>query len=222
MKVVVFGATGLVGHGVLQECLRDPDVTEVVAVGRVPTGVSGVRDVVHGDFLDFGPITPELAGADACFWCLGVSSVGMSPQAYERITYDYTMAAARALAAITPDLGFVYVSGAGTDSTEAGRVRWARVKGRVENEVMALFPRGYAFRPAVVEPVHGVRSKTALYRWGWRVMAPLVPALRRMFPSSFVTTAEIGRAMLLVARRGYPRRVLENRDIVAAGRDPRE
>jgi hypothetical protein len=218
-KVVVFGATGLIGHGVLCECLADPGVDEVVVVGRTATGQRHpkLREVRHEDFLDLGPILDELAGVDACFWCLGVSSVGMKPRVYERVTYDYTLAAARALAVVNPNLTFVYVSGAGTDSTERGRVRWARVKGRTENAVLEMFVNGYAFRPAFVEPSPGARSKTRLYRVGVMVLSPLVPLLKRWFGGLFVTGEQLGRAMLRVARDGWPQRVLENRDVVAAG-----
>lgn len=218
MKVLIFGATGLIGHGVLQECLRDPGVSEVVTVGRTVTGPrhEKLHEVVHADFLDFSAVAGEFAGAAACFWCLGVSSVGMKAGDYQRISYDYTMAAARVLAEINLDLTFAYVSGAGTDSTEAGRTRWARVKGRTENAIMAMFPQGYAFRPAMVEPSSGAKSKTPLYRVGWAVMSPLVPLLRRWFPGYFVSTTQLGRAMLRVARHGYPKRILENQDIVTA------
>ncbi|WP_405014618.1 epimerase [Kitasatospora sp. NBC_01539] len=218
MKAVVFGATGLIGYGVLQECLRDPEVTEVLAVGRTPTGLAdpGLREAVHADFLDFAPLAGEFAGADACFWCLGVSAVGMDPADYERVTHDYTLAAARTLAEVNPDLTFVYVSGAGTDSSGRGRTRWARVKGRTENAVLALFPNGYAVRPAFVQPVHGVRSRTPLYRWAATALTPVAPVLRRLFPSVVVTTGQLGRAVLGLARHGHPgTRVLENRDLVA-------
>jgi uncharacterized protein YbjT (DUF2867 family) len=219
MKVVVFGASGLIGDGFLQESLRADDVTEVVAVGRSLLGVTHpkLRQVVHADFLDFAPISDALAGTDACFWGLGVSSTGMNPNDYERITYGYTTAAARTLAAINPDLTFVYVSGGGTDSTEHGRIRWARVKGRTENAVIAAFPRGYALRPGFVMPSHNARTKTSAYRWAATAVTPLLPLLRllRLGPLLVTNTAQLGQAALNLTRHGHTRRVLENRDIIA-------
>ncbi|MFJ9712107.1 epimerase [Streptomyces sp. NPDC101234] len=218
MKVVVFGGSGLIGDGFLQESLRAEDVTEVVAVARTPLSRSHpkLRQVLHSDFFDFTAITEELSGADACFWGLGVSSVGLSPQDYERITYDYTKAAADTLAVLNPALTFVYVSGGGTDSTEHGRSHWARVKGRTENAVIAIFPNGYALRPGFVQPSHGRRSKTPGYRWGNALAAPIAPMLRllRLSPVLMTSTAQLGKVALHLARHGYSRHALENRDIV--------
>ncbi|MFE1884564.1 NAD-dependent epimerase/dehydratase family protein [Streptomyces diastatochromogenes] len=226
MKVVVFGGSGLIGDGVIQESLHAADVTEVVTVGRAPQSVTHpkLRQVVHSDFLDFTAISEDLAGADLCFWALGVSAVGMSPQDYERITYDYTAAAVRVLATANPAMTFVYVSGGGTDGTEQGRSRWARVKGRTENMVIAAFPGGYALRPGVVQSSHGKRSRTPMYRWASIVIAPIVPLLRRLpFAPAFMTSTEqIGQAALHLTRRGWPRHVLENRDIVAAAAAARQ
>lgn len=222
MKVVVFGASGLIGDGFLQESLLAHDVTEVVTVGRTPLNLTHpkVRQVRHADFLDFSAITEELRGADACFWGLGVSSAGLSPQDYERITYDFTVAAARALAEINPALTFVYVSGGGTDSTEKGRSRWARVKGRTENTVIATFPNGYALRPGFVKASHDQRSKTAAYRWANTLITPLVPLLRllRLTPLLMTSTAQLGQVALHLARHGYSLHILENRDIVTVAR----
>jgi uncharacterized protein YbjT (DUF2867 family) len=219
MKIVVFGGSGLIGDGFIQESLRASDVTEVVAVVRAPLDATHpkLRQVVHSDFLDFTAISAALAAADACFWALGVSSLGMSPQDYERITYDYTIAAASTLAAINPTLTFVYVSGAGTDSTEHGRSRWARVKGRTENTVIATFPNGYALRPGFVRPVHGKRPKTPVYR----LFTPALPAigwllrLLRLSAALMTSTAQLGQVALHLARHGNSRHILENRDIVA-------
>ncbi|MGY1808380.1 NAD(P)H-binding protein [Blastococcus sp. SYSU D00669] len=217
MKVLVFGGSGLIGDGIVKECLEAADVTEVLAVGRRPLELRHpkLRTVVHGDFLDFAPIADELAGADACVWALGVSSVGMDPAEYERVTYGYTAAAARTLAAVSPAVTFVYVSGAGTDSSERGRSRWARVKGRTENLVLGTFPDGYALRPGFVRSVHGGRSRTALYRWGSSALTPIAPLLQRRLPALVTSTADIGRTALRLARHGAPEHVLENRDIVA-------
>ena len=163
-----------------------------------------------------GLIGDDLAGTDACFWALGVSAVGMSPQDYERITYDYTMAAVRTLARLNPALTFVYVSGVGTDSTEQGRSHWARVKGRTENAVTAAFPHGYALRPGFVQPAHVVRSRTTWYRWAAAAAAPLAPLLLRLLPAYVTSTRHIGQAALNLARHGYPRHILESRDIGTA------
>ncbi|WP_435229309.1 NAD-dependent epimerase/dehydratase family protein [Streptomyces sp. Tue6028] len=217
MKVIVFGASGLIGDGFLQESLRAGDVQEVVAVGRRPLDQAHpkLRQVVHGDFLDFTAIRGDLAGADVCLWGLGVSSTGMDPADYERITYRYTEAAVQTLREINPDLTFVYVSGGGTDSSERGRIRWARVKGRTENAVIAAFPNGYALRPGFVLPRHAAQSKTTAYRWATTATRPIVPVLRvlRLAPVLVTDTVRVGRAALNLARTGYPRHVLENRDI---------
>ncbi|GIG89405.1 NAD-dependent epimerase/dehydratase family protein [Plantactinospora endophytica] len=222
MKVILFGATGMVGQGVLRECLRDPRVASVLAVVRAPTGRSDpkLRELVWPDFLDFSGAADEFAGADACFFCLGVSSVRMSEADYTRVTHDVTMAAARVLAEVSPELTFVYVSGQGTDGTEQSRTMWARVKGRTENELIALLPNAYAFRPGFIQPLHGIRSKTGLYRVLYALIGPLAPVLRRAFPRAVTTTEQIGLAMLDVAERGYPRRVLENRDLTTFGDRP--
>jgi len=218
MKVVLFGATGMIGQGVLRECLLAPAVTEVLTVGRAPTGKqhAKLREVTHADLGDLTAIEGDLRGADACFFCLGVSSAGMSEDTYRRITYDYTMAAARVFAALDPEATFVYVSGAGTDSTERGRSMWARVKGKTENDVLALLPNAYMFRPGYIQPMHGVTSRTRLYRALYVVAKPLYPVLRRLFPKSITTTETIGRAMINIAARGAPKRVLDPSDINAA------
>ena len=218
MRVVLFGATGMVGQGVLRECLLDPDVESVLSVGRTATGQPHVklRELEHRDFLDFSPIENELAGFDACFFCLGVSSAGMEEDAYRRITYDFTMAAARTLARLNPNLTFVYVSGMGTDSSERGRTMWAKVKGKTENELLGLpFKAAYMFRPGLIVPLHGIKSKTRLYRAFYAAMAPLLPLLNAAFPKYVTTTEQVGRAMIKVARQGATKSVLENSDINA-------
>jgi uncharacterized protein YbjT (DUF2867 family) len=220
MKVMIFGATGMVGQGVLGECLRDEAVESVLAVGRTATGVTHpkLREAVHADLAEFvaGPdAAAELSGYDAVFFCLGVSSVGMAEDAYRRITYDLTLAVARALLPLNPGLTFVYVSGRGTDSTAAGRTMWARVKGRTENDLLALPMSAYMFRPGYIQPVKGAVSKTTLYRVVYRVVAPLFPLLRRLAPDQVTTTEQLGRAMLTTARTGAPGRILETRDINA-------
>lgn len=220
LRVLIFGATGMVGQGVLRECLADPAVASVIAVGRTPVGVSHPRldEVVVADVADLSSVEGRLAGFDGCFFCLGVSSVGMSEETYTKLTHDLTLAVARTLVCQDPGMTFVYVSGAGTDSTERGRSMWARVKGRTENALLALpFRAAYMFRPALIVPLHGVRSKTGWYRVLYAVMKPLLPLLRVLFPNGVTTTEEVGRAMLAVARDGYERPVLESRDIRATG-----
>jgi uncharacterized protein YbjT (DUF2867 family) len=217
MKVILFGATGMVGQGVLRECLLDPAVESVLAVGRSPTGQQNakLREIVHDNFLDFSTIESRLAGFDACFFCLGVSSIGMSEQRYRHLTYDITLAAANMLARLNPDMVFVYVTGRGTDATEQGPLMWARVKGKTENDLLKLpFKAAYMFRPAGIQPLHGVRSKTAWVQAIYVVAAsPLLTLLARTAPNYMTTTEQVGRAMIKVARDGYPRPVLESRDI---------
>jgi uncharacterized protein YbjT (DUF2867 family) len=216
MKVVLFGATGMVGQGCLRECLLESEVERVLAVGRSPTGQrhAKLRDIVHGNFLDFSGIESQLVGLDACFFCLGVSSVGMSEERYRHLTYDITMAAAATLSRLNPGMVFIYVTGAGTDSTEQGRSMWARVKGKTENDLLKLpFKAAYMFRPGAIQPLHGIKSKTAWYQALYVVAAPLLTLLSRIAPKYVTTSEQIGRAMIRVARDGYPKPVLESEDI---------
>ncbi len=216
IKVVIFGASGMVGQGVLRECLLDPEVTSVLSVARSSTGQQDpkLREVVHKDFLDFSPLEKDLAGFDACFFCLGVSSVGMSEKDYRRITFGITMAAAETLAKLNPQMTFIYISGAGTDGTEKGRTMWARVKGQTENALRRLpFKAAYMFRPALIVPLHGIKSKTFAYRISYALMRPLLPLMETLFPRYVTTTQKLGRAMLIVAKRGAPKPVLEVPDI---------
>jgi uncharacterized protein YbjT (DUF2867 family) len=218
MKVVLFGATGMIGQGVLRECLLDPAVAEVLTVGRAATGKqhAKLRELTHADLADLSAIEADLRGYDACFFCLGISSVGLSEEAYRRVTYDYTMAAARVFAAQDPQAPFIYVSGAGTDSTEKGRSMWARVKGKTENDVLALLKNSYMFRPGYIQPMHGIKSRTRLYRAAYMIGVPLYPVRRRLFPKYATSPEAIGRAMINVATRGAPTRVLDPGDINAA------
>jgi uncharacterized protein YbjT (DUF2867 family) len=211
VRVVLFGATGMVGQGVLRECLLDERVEAVLTVGRAPVGDSHPKltSVVSDDLFALEPIT----GYDTCFFCLGLSSVGVAADEYERITYQLTLSVAGTLPENTT---FVYVSGASTDSTERGRVRWARVKGATENALAKLPLRTFFFRPGYIQPLHGITSKTPLYRAIYRVAAPLYPVLRRLAPRVVTTTDDIGRAMLEVAANGYERQILENTDIATA------
>jgi len=219
MNVLIFGATGMVGQGVLLECLRDNDVQIVRTVGRSVSSVQNpkLRETVLQDMWNYGSIEPDLVGFDACFFCMGVSAVGMTEAEYERVNYGITMAAAETLVRLNPGMTFIYVSGAGTDSSEKGRTMWARVKGKTENALQRLpFHAVYSFRPGLIEPAQGVRSKTTSYRIIYGLMKPVLPALRRLFPNYIVTTQELARAMLRVARHGFPRKILETKDIRAA------
>jgi uncharacterized protein YbjT (DUF2867 family) len=219
MKVVLFGATGMVGQGALRECLLDPEVEQVLAVGRRLTGQRHpkLRELRHADFLDFTALEPELSGFDACLYCLGVSSLGMAEPDYRRVTCDYTLAAARTLARLNPAMTFVFVSGAGTDA--GGRSMWARVKGQTENALLELpFKAVYLFRPAAIEPRDGITSRTASYRILYRVLRPLFALLKLIFPGSFTTTSDLGRAMLRAARSGAPGHVIESGAIAGLAR----
>jgi uncharacterized protein YbjT (DUF2867 family) len=218
MKVILFGATGMVGQGVLRECLLDPGVERVLAVGRSPTGQTHdkLREIVHRDLADYASVSGELAGYDACFFCLGVSSAGMSEADYRRVTRDIAVAAARALVEKTPAMTFVFVSGAGADGTGKSRTMWARVKGEAENAILALpFERKYVFRPAFIRPGKGITSRTRSYRVLYAALAPLGPLLNAVAPRHVTTSERVGRAMLNAARYGAPKAVLENDDINA-------
>jgi uncharacterized protein YbjT (DUF2867 family) len=215
MRVLIFGATGMVGQGVLRECLLDAGVERVTSIGRSASGAGNpkLRDLVHRNLWNYSSIEQELTGFDACFFCLGVTSAGMKEADYERITYGIAVAAAETLARLNPQMTFVFVSGAGSDSTEKGRIMWARIKGKAENAILRLPFKGYVFRPRFIQPLHGIRSRTTLYRVAYSMTTPLLPILRWAFPGQMLTTEQIGRAMLKVARTGAPKRVLESRDI---------
>jgi uncharacterized protein YbjT (DUF2867 family) len=220
MKVILFGATGMVGQGALRECLLDDGVTQVLAIVRSPSGQTHpkLREIVHKDFLDYSAIEADLCDFDACLFCLGVSSAGMSEPDYTRVTLDLTLAAAHALSRLCPQMTFIYVSGAGTDGSAKGRVMWARVKGRTENALLALpFRAAYMFRPAFIQPLHGIKSKTPAYRALYAVTGPAYKVWKALFPKYLTTTEHVGRAMIRVARDGAPAKVLENADIERIG-----
>ena len=212
----------MVGEGVLIECLADPGVESVLIVGRRSSGVRHpkLRELVRKDFFDWSDVAGAFVGLDACFFCLGVSAADVSEADYHRLTHDLTLTAARAIAAQSPDLTFCYVSGEGTDDTERGRMMWARVKGKTENALLALFARAYMFRPGYIHPMKGVRSPRRLYRAFHAVAVPLWPLLRRVMGAHSTTTENVGLAMLRVARSGYSKRVLENEDINGLGAPP--
>jgi uncharacterized protein YbjT (DUF2867 family) len=212
LKAIITGATGMVGEGVLMECLNHPDVERVLVINRKPGGVSHpkLREIIHGDFFELTSIEPQLTGYDACFFCLGVSSVGLSQEEYRRTTHDLTLNVARTLAKCSPDLAFCYVTGAGTDSTEKGKIAWARVKGATENALMRVFKRSYMFRPGFMKATPGQKNLKRIYTW----FAWVYPLGRALYPKGFCTLQEVGRAMINAASKGYPKPILEVSDIV--------
>ena len=221
MKILIVGATGMVGQGVLRECLAAPDVSEVTVLGRtkIESTHPKLRQLVQDDLFDLAPVESALLGMDACFFCLGVSSSGMSEAAYQHITYDLTLAVASVLARLSPAMTFVYVSGAGTDSSEQGRSMWARIKGKTENDLKKLpFRAVYLFRPGIIQPLHGIRSKTPAYQRFYSLANPFLSLIRRIFPNAIATTENIGQAMLNAARQAQGRVVVEAKDIVRLSR----
>jgi uncharacterized protein YbjT (DUF2867 family) len=216
MNVVLFGGTGMVGAGAFLECFADPRVRSVLAITRSATGRSHpkLREVLHSDFFNYDHLAADFASCGACFFCLGVSSVGMSEAEYTHLTYDLTLAAARTMAAVNPRMTFCYVSGVGTDSSERGGTMWARVKGKTENALLALpFAGAYMFRPGYIQPIGGVKSKTGWVQTAYRVLAPVYPVLRPLLRGT--TTANFGRALIEVAATGYTKRILYSSDINA-------
>ena len=213
LSVIVTGATGMVGEGILLECLADARVGRVLVINRKPGGVSHPKlvEVLHGDFLDLAPIQSQLVGYDACFFGLGVSSVGMSEAEYARVTRDLTLGMGRTLARLNPEMTFCYVTGKGTDSTEHGKTMWARVKGGTENELLRLFRRGVMFRPGMMLATPGQKN---LMGW-YHALAWIYPVGRRLWPSAFCTLREVAQAMINAADFGSPKKVLEVQDIVA-------
>lgn len=219
MKVILFGATGMVGQGVLRECLLDKDVEVVKTLGRKASATQHPKlyEVVHPNLWDYSDIEGELKDLDACFFCLGVSSLGMSEPDYAHVTYELTVAAGQVLSRLNPGMTMVFVSGQGTDSTEKGPVMWARVKGKAENALAEMpFKAVYFFRPGMIQPLHGIQSRTPAYRIIYALMRPFLPLLKRLFPGQITTTENVGKAMLQVAKKGFPQRILGNREMNAA------
>ncbi len=214
MHVVIFGASGMVGAGVLLECLDDPRVASVLVVGRTSCGRTHPKltEVLHADFYDYTAVQSRFAGLDACFFTLGTSAAGKDEATYRRQTFDLTLAAARAM--VSPRLTFCYVSGAGTDSTERGRMMWARVKGATENALLRMpFKAAFMLRPGFIQPLKGVQSKTPAYRWAYVVFGPILPLLRRLAPGQITTTVAVGRAMIALALHGHAKHILDPDDI---------
>ncbi|MGO4294374.1 epimerase [Chitinophaga sp. RAB17] len=212
IKAIITGSTGMVGEGVLLECLQHPDVEAVLVINRKPGGISHpkLREIIHSDFFNLGSIEPQLAGYNACFFCLGISSVGISKEVYQHITYDLTLSVGKVLAKVNPEMTFCYVTGAGTDSSEKGSVAWARVKGATENALMLLFKRSYMFRPAFMKASAGQKNLKSYYKY----FAWVYPIGRALYPAGFCTLKEVGLAMIKVASTGYHQRIVNVKDIV--------
>jgi uncharacterized protein YbjT (DUF2867 family) len=212
IRVIITGASGMVGEGVLHECLLSPDVEKVLVVGRRPCGTQHPKliEIIHKDFFDLSPIESQLAGYNACFFCLGVSSVGMKKPDYEKMTYDLTMNFARTVRKENPDMSFCYISGAGTDSSEKGKVHWARVKGKTENDLQTLgFRQTFLFRPGILKPTTGLKNTLGFYKWaGW-----LIPIIQLFSPNSVTSLAQLGKAMIGAVTNGYDKKVIEVSDI---------
>ncbi len=215
ISAIVFGASGMVGEGVLHECLGHPDIASVLVIGRRPSGTQHhkMKELIHKDFMNYGPIRDQLKGYDACFFCMGTTSIGKNEQDYTHITYDLTMQAARVLSELNPVMTFCYVSGMGTDSSERGRSMWARVKGKTENDLTKLpFKAVFLFRPGFIQPIRGLRHTLFFAKIG----APVFPLLRLLVPSYVCTLRDVGQAMIRVAQSGYRQRILECREIADA------
>lgn len=212
IKVIITGSTGMVGEGVLFQCLEHPDVSQVLIANRRHYSLKHpkLQELIIPDFLSLDEFTENLTGYDACFFCAGVSSAGMKEAEYRHITYDITMHFAKKLVALNPQMTFVYVSGAWTDSTEKGKVMWARVKGKTENDLMRLpFKRAYNFRPGFMKPYPGQKNIKSIYK----PIISLYPMLKMLFPNSVLTMQEVGLAMINSVLKGYPKQILEAKDI---------
>ena len=217
IKAIITGATGMVGEGVLHVCLGNDEVAAVLVINRKPCGVSHpkLKEIIHSDFFDISAIEGQLTGYNACYFCLGVSSVGMKEEAYTKMTYTLTLHIATVLCRLNQYMTFCYVSGAGTDSSEKGRSMWARVKGKTENDLMKLpFKKVYAFRPGFIKPTEGLQHAHPFYKYiNW-----LFPVGRSLFPGGFCTLKELGDAMINVTQKGYPKNIMEGKDIIAAAK----
>ena len=217
MKAIITGATGMVGKGVLLECLDHKEITEVLVIGRNPVDVQHpkLKELIHKDFSDFSNATSKLKGYGACFFCMGVSSVGMKEAEYKHLTYDLTLALAKELVQLNPDMTFNYVSGVGTDSTEKGKTMWARVKGKTENDLLSLgFKQAYMFRPGAILPLRGIKSRTKMYQFMYDYFTWLLKIVKTISPNSIVTTTQIGLAMINTVLKGYPEKIIHPKDIL--------
>lgn len=217
MKVIITGATGMVGKGVLLECLKNEKVAFVLVINRKSVDLQHpkLKEIIHKDFFDLSAIRDDMAGYDACFFSLGITSFRQSKEAYTRITYDLTMNFARELLIGNPGMTFIYVSGAGTDSSESGRSMWASVKGKTENDIIKLgFKDAYAFRPAYIKPEANAPSSTPLYQILLSTFGLLHPLIKFLFPKYTTTTTQIGKAMIEVVENGFNKKQVESVDII--------
>ena len=213
IRAIITGTTGMVGEGVLLTCLANPEVEEILVINRKPLGITHpkLKEIIHADFFNLSPIENQLLGYNACYFCLGVSSVGMDNETYKHLTYDLTINVGRLLAKLNPEMTFCYVSGGGTDSTEQGRMAWARVKGATENELLRLFKNGYMFRPGFLKASPGQKNVLRYYKY----FAWLYPIGRALYPAGFCTLHELGTAMINVTVKGGSKHIVEVKDIVA-------
>ncbi len=217
MKVIITGASGMIGKGVLLECLDHPEVTEVLSIGRRSLEINHpkLRELIHKDFSEFESVADKLRGYDACYHCMGVSAAGMSEEQYTVMTYDYSIALAKVLHQVNPEMTFTYVSGQGTDSTEKGRSMWARVKGKTENHIINMgFKQAFAFRPGAIIPLRGILPSSKLYRVLVKNLTWLLKLIKKMAPNSVVNTTQIGLAMINVTKQGYEKPIIDPKDIL--------
>lgn len=216
IKAIITGATGMVGKGVLLECLESSDVESVLLINRKPIGIKHdkLKEIIHQDFYNLSSIEDKLKGYNACYFCLGVSVLGLPEEQYHKITYELTIHMAKVLSKLNTDMVFCYVSGTGTDSTEKGRSMWARIKGKTENAILKLpFKDAYMFRPGYIQPMKGIKSKTKLYQAIYILLKPLYPIFKMAFPKYVTSTIKVGKAMINVTLYGYDKKHLENKDI---------
>lgn len=216
-KVIITGATGMVGKGVLLECLDHDSISEVLVIGRNPLGMKHpkLRELIHKDFTNFSEVRNQIAGFDACFFCMGISAAGLKEEQYKQITYDFTLALAKTLFEINPKMTFNYVSGEGTDTSEKGRMMWARVKGKTENDLLKLgFVQAFMFRPGAIIPLRGIKSRTKSYQFMYDYFMWLVKLIKLIAPNSVVNTTQIGLAMINSMLNGYPEKILRPKDIL--------
>lgn len=212
IRTIITGVTGMVGEGVMHECLENPLVETVLVINRKPCGISHpkLKEIIHQDFFNFSSIENQLSGYNACYFCLGVSSIGMKEPEYFKKTYTLTLHVAQTLSKLNPDMTFCYVSGAGTDSTEKGKSMWARVKGKTENDIFALpFKQSFAFRPGYIHPTKGLKRVHNFYKY----MTWMYPVLLKLFPNTVSTLREVGLAMIAVTEKGYGKKVIDPNDI---------
>jgi hypothetical protein len=215
MNVLITGTTGMVGKGVLLECLDSPLISSVVVINRHSIGLKHekLKEIIHPDFNDLTPVKSQLENLDACYFCMGVSALGISKEAYRSITYNMTLHMAKTLKILNPDLCFCYVSGAGTSTAENRRQHWANIKGKTENELLATFNNCYLFRPGYIQPLKGIKSATPLYNGIYTVLGPFFPLIKKGFPNQVTTTESVGKAMINACRSGYKKQHLTNGDI---------